>query len=43
MSRRVTLSPILGENAYHVENTTSTLWCLRNFLAENVHLDGFYW
>ena len=42
-ARRVTRSPTLGENAYPVENATSTLWCLRILLAENVHLDGFYW
>ena len=32
-TRRVTHSPTLGENAYLVENTTSTLWCLRIFFG----------
>ena len=41
-SRWVTDSPILGENAYLVENMTSTLWCLCNLSAENFHLEGFY-
>ena len=46
-SRRVTHSSTLGENAYLVENT-STLWCSRKLLAENVHfgwilLMGMYW
>ena len=33
-TRRVTHSSILGENAYLVENTTSTFWFLCNLLAE---------